>query len=245
MSWPAAACEAANAFLENGAGLESQLVTKLSAPFITAIAPEWQSARFRILMIGQETFGWGGGRDLNDPVELLPHWLAARDVDGLARCYEHFDFGEEYRSTPLWSFHRLLADTFEGGQYRKVAWSNLVRVDTGPMKERSRSAWDNLTNGEFEAICTWQRKLFHAELAALSPDAVVFVTSWRYDPAIRFMFSDAHLTETGRGLGVHELARVRADGLPDRSFRTYHPGYLRRARRNDLVKHVVDLIRGG
>jgi hypothetical protein len=35
------------------------------------------------------------------------------------------------------------------------------------------------------------------------------------------------------------IARLEHDGLPRRSFRTYHPGYLRRARKWGALDEIV------
>lgn len=238
MTWQAAAREQARAFLTSGrARLGDELISKLSAPFIGGIPPEWDSASKRILLVGQETFGWGGGADLSDPVEQLSAWVSSEDVDGLLRCFEDFDFGQEYKSTPLWAFHRRLAAA-AAEHYRAVGWTNLVRVDTGPMNRSTRSSWANLTFEELDLVCDWQIDLFRAEFQAIAPEVVVFVTGPHYDYVIKKMFGDVHFARGSELLTEREFARVVAPSLPLKSFRTYHPAYLRRRRRTDIEAQV-------
>jgi hypothetical protein len=166
----------------------------------------------RLLIVGQETYGWGEGIDHGQPVEEL--------VDELSSWYRSFDLGAKYRSTPFWAaadqIYRALNPKAEG---RAFLWSNLVKMDSG----KSR------VSAEVEERVAALR-LLQLEIAAHRPEVVVFFSGPRYDHRLTASFPDAVLEAAGP-----LLSRVVHPDLPERSYRTYHPRYLRMSRHWDVL----------
>jgi hypothetical protein len=80
-------------------------------------------------------------------------------------------------------------------------------------------------------------KLLEHEVAVTRPDAVIFFTGPRYDDRLKATFPDASLEDVGGGT-------ARIHGLPFRAVRTYHPKYLRLARRWSELDKAVTLLAG-
>lgn len=232
--------EAASSLLETAReSLPADLIDKLSAPFILSALP---AARKVLLVFGQETFGWGGAK----PAEIegrLRYWLdrpALSASEALADFYEELFLSDD-RSTPFWDARRSLSQTL--GDEWMVVWSNLMRVDTSPLSVRHElktfSSWWNLSYPEVDAICAWQAPLHRAECSAISPNAAVFLTGPHYDYCINRSLA---IVEREDVLGHSERVAARLHGLPFRAFRTYHPNYLRRRGRWDLLAQLARLI---
>src|SRR5690606_29266308 len=80
-----------------GFRLDESLAERCSAPLLVSPPAEWFSDEPRLLLVGQETLGWGvgEGRGGESAISRLPDFLAARDgVDRLMCGYEKFGLGE-------------------------------------------------------------------------------------------------------------------------------------------------------
>jgi hypothetical protein len=239
----ALAPDAAVALLESARRkLPNDLIEKLSAPFVlSALEP----AKRRLLVFGQETFGWGGANP-NAPEGRLGHWLdqpAQVAAEGLAKSYAEL-FSSGGSSTPFWDAKRTLVDAL-GGAWT-VTWSNLMRVDTSPLSTkhgwRTFSTWWNLSYREVDEICAWQAPLHRAELNALRPDAVLFLTGPHYDYCIG---KNVEICRVEGVLGRTARTAGRLTGLQPKAFRTYHPNYLRRSGQWELLQQMAKLIADG
>jgi hypothetical protein len=187
----------------------------LSAPFVVSPAPAYGAAQVKLMVVGQETFGWGEGSDHGGSSSGI--------VDVLANEYASFDLGAEYRSTPFWSAadHVFRALNPEASS-RAFLWSNLNKMDCG----RSRIA------PEVEERIG-ELALLQEEIRAYEPDVVAFFTGPRYDARLLATFSGARLTPV-----TPQLARVIHPDLPRRTYRTYHPRYLRMSKN----WHALDVL---
>lgn len=220
--------------------LPPRLFQRVSAPFIVAVPPNWSHSRNRILLVGQETYGWGSDGEADKERGLLSFWAGRDAVIDLARRYESFDLGRGW-SSPLWRFHHLLAQRFEANDDRAVLWSNLLRVDAGPAANPSKSAWINFTDDEFEAVLDWEADLFHAEMAALAPRIAIFSTGPRYDGALRKLYPDVVHEQIGN-LPVGQLARLNSQRMNFTAFRVYHPNFLARPKGKPAAKALLSSL---
>lgn len=232
--------DAATSLLDIGRReLPAELIAKLSAPFVlSAIGP----AKKRLLVLGQETYGWGGSKP-SDLEGRLEYWLskpAPIAAEVLAAAHAEL-FLSDGLKTPFWEARRALLDGL-GGDWT-VVWSNLMRVDTSPLSTKrgwkSFSSWQNLSYPEVDAICAWQAPLHRSELAALKPDAMLFLTGPNYDYCINKSLAIVK-AESVLERDVRIAARLR--GLPVKAFRTYHPNYLRRRGHWDLLAQLARLV---
>jgi hypothetical protein len=184
-------------------------VAGVSNPHLITAPPEYAKADVRLMVIGQQTFGYVGqlGQDLGaDPVGRL------MDV------YTDFRLGEHYRTSPFWAAaHQVYAHLNPKGPPAGFIWSNLIKVDQ----------YGNRPDPAVEEECCDLFGVLTDEIALLQPDVVLFFTGPQYDQRLLTTFAGAKLLEVGTH-PLRELARVEHPWLPAWTFRTYHPAYLRR-----------------
>jgi len=198
----------------------SETAPGLSAPFVVAPRSAYRRAAVRLLVVGQETFGWGEGIDKDQPAEQL--------VEILRDWYRSFDLGAHYRSTPFWSAaDHVFRALNPAADSRAFLWSNLVKMDF----RRSRLA------PEIEERVA-DLRLLQLEIAEFSPEVVVFFTGPRYDERLKRSFPGARFEPAGS-----LLFRVIHPDLPPRSFRTYHPRYLRMSRHWSVLDDLISQCR--
>lgn len=230
------AADAIMQMLSNAGSLTPGLRARLSAPFVVRPPESWRSARVRLAIYGQETYGWYD--DLtnctDDPAQ----------IDRLADTYSDFDFAESYpkfRRSAFWRAHRQLAAALEGNDFRKVLWLNLVKVDSLIGDAQSGSMWDNLSYPEIDEVSAWQRAAFLVEMEEAGARSAIFFTGPRYDLYIRNMLDDVRFMPID-GYGVSALCRLSHPRLPATSFRTYHPSYLARSGQWPLLETMTKRI---
>ncbi|HVW84012.1 MAG TPA: hypothetical protein VHB50_05010, partial [Bryobacteraceae bacterium] len=88
---------------------------------------------------------------------------------------------------------------------------------------------------------TAQRSLLLHEIAILNPGAVIFLTGPNYDREIKAEFPDVQFHPTSE-IPVRMLARLKHPCLPEKTFRTYHPHYLQRARQWQLLEEIGKFV---
>ncbi|MGQ7793023.1 hypothetical protein ACUN0C_11490 [Faunimonas sp. B44] len=223
--------------LATSSALTPELAAKLSCPFVVDVPGVWWSSRHRLAIYGQETNEWHSS--------LLEAKATDGIVDELASFYEGFDFAEEayprVRSSPFWRAHRQLADRLEDGEYRRIVWLNLVKVDCSGAGTSKASMWDNLSYAEVDAVAAWQKETILAELAELHPSAVIFFTGPRYDYYLNATFDGIGYSAVSE-YTEKQLARLSHSLLPAMAFRTYHPGYLQRSGQWSTIERLAALI---
>jgi len=171
--------------------------------------------------VGQETKGWGDG-DLSLDVETLP-------VADLLRYYTEW-IANSY-SSPFWNAVKTLHSALNLGPFpRGLAWTNVFKLDEegGPPSERVADC----------LRCAFNVLPF--ELSVIRPKAVVLFTG-RYDSHLSRMLEGVRF-ENVPGFTSAECSIVRHELLPTSSFRTYHPGYLRRSGRWRVIQHVTEQL---
>jgi hypothetical protein len=105
-------------------------------------------------------------------------------------------------------------------------WSNLVKVDQNGERP----------SAQVEAIIS-RYALVPREIAIIRPRAVFFLTGYTYDSRLQETFPGCQLEPVAPAID-----RVLHSDLPNASFRTYHPNYLRRGRRWDIIDTLIGLI---
>jgi hypothetical protein len=232
------------------------LPNEASAPLLLHIFDEWLQSRNRVLVVGQETFSWGldsyyhgrpGRACLNcpfEPVTTFAKWRELPDGTGtkaLLHAYEIFDFAKTQPLTsrsPFWRAFRELMEKIEGRNSRRaIMWSNLFRVDwNGGSVLKAEEQFRHM-------ISSAQRYLLRDEIAILQPGSVVFVTGPKYDFELKAEFEGVDFQQVDSS-PTRRLARLVHPQLPRTSFRTYHPSYLQRSKKWDVIGEIARLIGG-
>ena len=178
---------------------------RLSPPLLIDSADRLANQPLRLFVVGQQTNSW-----YNDEVPIRK---SPRAIEALQAIYADFSLGLTHPS-PFWQAVRELEHGL-GVEPGHVLWGNLNRADFEAGRPPS----------ELEAEMLRVFPLLPEELSAASPDLVVFFTGPAYDGLLSTALPDAVITPV-RGFG-RALAEVRHSSLPMRSFRAYHPKYLR------------------
>jgi len=184
----------------------------VSDPLFMSVPDGYSQTNVRLLIVGQQTHGWQ-----NEKV----------GVKGLLQTYRNFDLGREYTKSPFWqASHKLSDEINSSGPKRAFLWSNLIKVD---------QCQDRPIPEIEEAVSALG--LLPEEIRLLKPHAVVFFTGPFYDDRLQRTFPNV------------EFRKVRSDlfqlihpNLPKKSFRTYHPSYLIRSGKKDVLDEIVNAI---
>ena len=191
---------------------------KYSFPHIVDANPSYALAPVKLFIVGQQTDDWGsefgkwGDQKIDAPVEKL------------MALYHNFNRGETYkRVTPFFEAAYQLQELLNPKWDRYgFMWSNLVRVDyKGNMKPNDGRVPLQVE----EQICAVP--LLNGEIKIAKPDVVVFFTGPDYEARLAATFEGMNV-EPVSGFDVRFLARLQHPDLPRNTFRTYHPGFLRR-----------------
>jgi len=168
----------------------------------------------KAMFFGQETNGWGE----DGSIDIL--------MDG----YRKFNLGETYPSL-FWRYLWKMSDRLGLKGTHPFLWNNVNKFGKVNSKGRPDDDVTTLENKYFNVLSE--------ELDAVKPDICVFFTGPQYDEDIKAKLPDAEFIPID-GYQPNELVQVKSACLPDRSFRTYHPGYGNRW--HDWYQGVFDKI---
>ena len=190
---------------------------KLSNPHFISVPEGYAKAPTRILVVGQQTYGWGDHNLCNRPDA----------VNALMSLYADFNLGQTYTASPFWQATVLLNRLVNPeSPPRSFLWSNLVKLDQSgnrPIEEIE------------DQIC--EIGLLQKEIEIIDPDVVVFFTGPKYDQRLKLSFPDLIWKNKSQFIICLEHPT-----LPALSFRTYHPNYLRRSGNWKILQKIAQAI---
>ncbi|MEC5343080.1 hypothetical protein ABRZ24_10810 [Brenneria populi] len=215
-NWPA--------LLENGRQIAGPAPTN---PLLLCFnEAEFLQANKRILICGQETWGWGAfGATVEDCMA------------GYRRFFIDGAFYDGYGVSAFWKAFRFFESQLVrilGGQQLQFIWQNLAKIGRNDGK-----------TGVTDEIRTLERAyfpVFKAEMKLLKPDIVLFLTGPDRDLDIRFHFPDAVFSQAGDESNLRRRAWVSSAELPAASLRLYHPRYFG-AWSHQYKNEVVSLLK--
>jgi len=200
---------------------------KLSEPLLMSVFDSYDQADHRLMVFGQQTNGWG-----------TPGSDSVARVSELMANYVGFHVGEDYIPTPFWCMARELHRRLNPQSPQDgFLWNNVFKVDHAG--GRPCSAVVDVLFTEFPVV--------PLEIQATEPEVVVFFTGPSIDNNIRSTFPGIEFLDgPSPDLSRRQLARLRQRSLPEKTFRTYHPGYLQRRLAERLggkvMKTIVDYV---
>jgi hypothetical protein len=191
----------------------------VSAPLLLQVPDAYTQASRRLMVVGQQTDGWGEGYDPSS-------------VGALMKGYADFNLGAgKWRRTPFWrAAHELYRTLNPACPPEGFLWSNLAKVDVaGGCPPRAI----------LERVLQW--RLLPKEIDIAKPDVVVFFTGPQYDGLLRETFPAARVEAVG-----DYIARVTAtdNSLPPHAYRTYHPKFLSFRRHWNVLSQIADRVIG-
>jgi hypothetical protein len=180
----------------------------LSPPLLVNPLDNYTCQTTRLFVVGQETKTWYN----TEPMTIVRLMTIYKDEFKLGMaCGKH-------RRGAFWRFIRCLEQGL-GIAKGAMVWSNLNKVD-----QNGGRPDDDVRDDIFNTF-----PVLPVEIRLAAPDVVIFLTGWGYDKFLQqTVFPGAQFDAVDGGNG-RRLARVVRQGLPTRSFRTYHPSYLQRS----------------
>jgi hypothetical protein len=193
---------------------------RISSPLFLSVRPEYEGAKRRLLLIGQETHSWYGLVDdlkgVADPVEIMQ-----------AR-YRDFELGRSCRKSLFCTVAHQIQEKLEPFvPPLGFMWSNLFSCD------EKKTTPSNEIGDRLRSF-----RVLPNEIMILRPEAIIFLSGPRYDYTIDALFPSCEFVQLDSAIPKRELARVKHIQLPLLTFRTYHPAGLRRQHKS----HYLDLI---
>jgi hypothetical protein len=218
-------------------------LTALNGPFLSFPKPVFLKQERRLLIFGQETYGWwGSGYNERATEEVLK---TAFD------CYNQFFFTEESVETrskarrsyyavnnpsPFWRAFRKAA----GNEYRNAVWCNLMPFDCFHEGHNVAPSLITHHSGTKEHDFAWEvaRSLVSVYIKQLNPTHILFFTGPNYDHVIKEMIPDVKFADREestfslpvsfgkRSVAIETLREVRIGGITSKALRTYHPNSM-------------------
>jgi hypothetical protein len=178
-----------------------------SNPLLIDCSAAYQAQHTRLFVIGQQTSTWYNACEVA---------ADQKSVDSLIAIYrDQFRLGCGYKRI-FWQAVRELEVALGIAPYA-IAWSNLNRFDF--RGSRPTVQQEQQMGQLFDHILRF-------ELRFARPDVIVFFSGPTFDEHIRRIWPGAQFSAISP-YSVRQLAYVRHRALPVRTFRTYHPRFLR------------------
>ena len=189
-------------------------IDDLGGPLLIDVPDAYRSSTVKLMVVGQQTYGWGDPED---------------GIDGLLAEYHRFDLGKTYLKSPFWqAAHAVYESLNPAGPPRGFLWSNLIKVDVA--QKRPPRLIEELISST---------GLLQHELSITQPDVVVFFTGPRYDERLRATFPGVEYERIN-----DFIDRLSHDELPEQTFRSYHPRWLRQSGNWSVIEELKTLVCG-
>jgi hypothetical protein len=236
--------------MKSGVNIENEVADHLSCPLLMYVTDKWVTSDKKILIVGQETLGWGETKNnewgydwiYDDLVDFNNFKNYHTSVEALMHLYKIFEFSLHQRQNyngPFFRAYREVRKSVENnvdGINTSVLWTNLFKMsfDGGSVNVA--------TEKEREEILDVSRGMLHKELETLKPDVVVFFTGPQYNDSLYSIFNGVEKISY-LGYDPEKTAKLSHDFLPKNTWRTYHPSYLQRSKKWEVIDNICDDIK--
>jgi hypothetical protein len=219
-------------------------LSSFSPPLLLSVPHDYRTEGNNLIVFGQETFGWSWTKQLRQEypnykedyefkdLESLSDFSHNEDsIEALTWGYEQFDFASKQPRTATAPFWAAFRDLKTWG-FDNVLWSNLAKCD---FQGGSILQLDQESQKRFFQS---QTALISGELESLAPKAIVFFTGPNYDRFLEATFPGISLERKS-----DSIVQLKHALLPPKTFRTYHPAYLRRSGNWDVLSQLRSLTK--
>ena len=204
--------------------------TTLSKPYYLGLAPEYLCGARKIMIVGQETKGFGSYTD-DWPASDIQAWCIGylrRQLWGVGT--------DAYNHSPFWQFFRLL----DGAGYTPC-WNNIDKIHRPGSGKIAR-----LSREQEARLCgpygTPRASLLQREIVLCAPDAVLFITGpqYCYPMSLALNVSEGQLWRYRPTVSTPVVDITAQAALGCKVLWTYHPAFLNRRRM--LQQAVADVV---
>jgi len=183
---------------------------------------EYKKANTKVLFIGQETNGW-----YNNKIS------ADSDIADAIDTYKNFELGINYNSL-FWQKIYYMNEILNGTKDKKnILWTNINKYGKSDIG-RPDAKITSLENEYFNVL--------KDEINILNPEVVILFTGPNYDNDLKNKLGEIIFHDCSNH-NQRILARLENKYLPYHSYRTYHPGYARRAKMEYLYEEILSIIK--
>lgn len=184
---------------------------------------EYLASKQKLLFVGQETNKWWADAE---------SFWADNMIAATTGYYKEFALGKNHPG-PFWQAVNIINQAINPDMSLNFLWTNICKFGRANGSGRPHKIVRDLENEFFN--------VFADEVKIVSPDAVIFFTGPNYDADILDKLGETKF-EKCTDADVRAFARVVNEKLPEKSFRTYHPRYLRESKNEHLLDELVKLI---
>ena len=185
---------------------------------------EYLSAPVKLMVFGQEATGWSN--QANDKIE-------ENDAKSLTEEYLIHDMGRDKMNSAFIRTMHSINIRLGNPDTNCFVYNNILKF----AKENDHGyPSDRVMDAEMRYL-----DVIQDEVDILKPEVCVFLTGVDYDSDIEKKFNGAEFFPVS-GFDENWLAQVKHPHLPQKSFRTYHPGHIRKSEDRKLYKKVLDKI---
>lgn len=192
--------------------LEKYPEANLSGPLLISPNDIYETQPYPLLIIGKETRGWEN---------------QVQDISMQMNVYKNFNVGEKYKSTPFWNVTRKIEKAL-GNKPFSCAWTNISKVDSNGLGAK----------GVYQEAISTLDNLLIEEIKILKPKVCIFFTGPGFKNKIDKIFRGIKFEEV-EGFETSYMFKLSHDNLPNLSYTTYHPRYLRT---QHLEDNFINLI---
>lgn len=231
--------------------IEPELSKRLSAPLCMQVTDKWINSQKRVLVVGQETNGWEFEKDniygYNWPFNDIHNWSdfisLDESVEAMTHAYEMFDFSKYQpvnHRAPFFRAYRQIREAVGNDpedMQTSVLWTNMFKMSIS-----CGSVVRYGTQDEIFAVREASRDVLYNEINALQPTSIIFFTGPLYDNTLISLFPGVEFSSAFE-LDQRKSATLSHTNLPKMTWRTYHPAYLQRSKKWDIVDSVCEALK--
>lgn len=197
--------------------------TNFSWPLLLRIwENEYEAAPIKLMIFGQETYGWDNHAEPK---------VEENTAETLTNEYLLHNMGRDRYRSPFWRTVHKLNLMLGNPDTNCFVWNNILKFG----KEDS---YGNPSDGVMAAEMKYLN-VISEEVSILHPDVCVFLTGPNYDVDILRKFPNTEFIPVD-GFKTNQLVQLKNEILPERSFRTYHPGYG--VRHTEVYDYILKTI---
>jgi hypothetical protein len=172
----------------------------LPGPFLMNPNSLYYKQQNKLLIIGQQTKGWTYHHD---------------NIEKQINTYDKFNIGEDYYASPFWNITRKLEKAL-GNEPLSCAWTNINKFDLDEDKP----------TGEYETEISKLDAILVEEINIIQPNICMFFTGPSFDYRLKYLFPRIEFIKL-ENWNSRQFCKLKHPELPEKSFRSYHPKYLR------------------
>lgn len=199
---------------------------------LPCITENYKQMDKKIMVIGQELYGWSKIKD--------------NPKDAMLATYEFQN--EKEKNTLFWNFQfkfcQKMNPNIKFDRKRKtsyIAWTNIRKFS---YQKVNRSAPRIPLYEEVQKLIDSKFNFLKEEIKIIKPDIVLFLTGKDYDDYIRAQLNNVKFHEIRNSdFDKNEFARVEHEVLPKNSFKIYHPNRFRFVKKGKYKKNLEELVK--